>query len=204
MDSGINDAYKQIVENEFPKFINFLERVMKLNHWGFKQTFYGVAQEFAPSIIYDLNGCRVRFLWYPADPRDGYPTLGIKYGRAHASDNERFIMWNGELCHCWHRVDLVLHYLDGLSPKEAAEKRFEVPPVKDQFIQLNKDHTWSSIEWTARQEVFVWEHYEHRLFDLFDLHHPNLWKQYTLFIRDLFKLIPQNYKLSSPPPENIC
>jgi hypothetical protein len=204
MDSGINKEYQKIVDNEFPEFIKLLERCMNFDRWGFKQTFYGVAEEFAPSVIYDSESCRVRFMWIPADPRDGYTTLGIKYGRLHASNHHRFISWKGKQCHCWHKKDSVLSFLDGLSPEEAVDRRREISPFVDQFAQSNKGHSWSQVEWTARLHSAVWEHYGSQLFELFDLHRPDLWEQYTLFVEEFYRLKPRAFNPSAPPPENIC
>lgn len=204
MDSGINKEYQKIVENEFPEFIKLLERCMSFDRWGFKQTFYGTAQEFAPSVIYDSQSCRVRFLWLTADPRDGYTTLDIKYGRLHASNHQRFMLWNSKKCHCWHNIDLALSFLEGFSPQEAVEKSREISSFVDQFAQINKEHSWSEIEWSARFHSAIWDHYGTRLFDLFDVRHSDSWEQYTNFINEFYRLKPRAFNPSAPPPENIC
>ncbi len=204
MDEGLNKVYEDIVKNEFPGFVQMLERCMNFERWGFKQTFYGLAPEFVPSVIYDSESCRVRFLWYRADPRDGYPTLDIKYGRLHASNHKRFITWNGQWCYCWHDIKMVLNFLDGLHPHEAVKMQNKWPRVIDQFIQSNKGRTWSEIEWTARTHAAVWEHYENRLFDLFDLRHSDLWEQFARFIKEFYRLDPGVLNPSAPWPEKIC
>ncbi len=103
MNDGINSSYKKIVEQEFPGFVQTLESCMSFGKRGFRQTFYVMAPEFAPSLIYDSDSCRVRFIWLRGDIRDGgYPTMSVRYGRLHASDNHRFILWNEQLSHCSH------------------------------------------------------------------------------------------------------
>jgi hypothetical protein len=201
-----NNSLQRIVEQEFPGLVQILESYMDFEKWGFKQSFYGVAQEFPPSIIYESNECRVRFIWLPADIRDGPDSaaLNIKYGRLHASDQQKFMVWDGHNCHCWHNRDIVFNFLDGLSSQEAVEKRYKIPPIKAQFIQQNEGFTGSNIEWGARQESFIWKHYGNRLFDLFDLHRPDLWEQYMLFINECYRLDPGVFNPSAPPPENIC
>jgi hypothetical protein len=208
MNNTISDAhqvaYQKIVEQEFPGLVKLLETRIDFKKWGFRQTFYGIAQEFAPSVIYDSQSCRVRFVWQIADHLDG-PTLNIMYGRLHAPNHQRFMFWNGSYCHCWHNhlVDNVLSFLDGFSPQEAVEKNFEVSYF-NQFAQQNKGHQWSHIEWTIRLHSSIWEHYGDRLFDLFDLHRPDLWEQYMFFVAEFYRLKPPAHNPSAPPPESIC
>src|SRR5258706_3149015 len=205
MNDGINSSYKKIVEQEFPGFVQTLESCMSFGKRGFRQTFYVMAPEFAPSLIYDSDSCRVRFIWLRGDIRDGgYPTMSVRYGRLHALDNHRFILWNEQLSHCWHRIDLALNFLDGMTPQEAVEKRNEWPTVMDQFIQANKGHNWSHIEWTARTHAAVWEYYGNRLFGLFDLRYLDLFDQYMLFIKQFYKLNPGPIDPSQPWSERIC
>jgi hypothetical protein len=205
MENKIKSLQK-IVENEFPELINLLERHMNFDRWGFKQTFYGLSQDFPPSIIYDSKSCRVRFIWLPADVRDGPDSsaLDVRYGRLHASNQQRFMVWNGHNCHSWHSSNIIINFLDGLSPMEAVKKKFKIPPIKDQFIQRNKEYVGSNVEWGVRECAFIWEHYGKRLFDLFDLRSPELWEQYALFIKEFYKLDPGVFNPNSPPPENIC
>jgi hypothetical protein len=204
MNEGMSDSYKKIVEREFPGFVQTLESCIDFKKWGFKQTFYGVAPEFAPSLIYNSDSCRARFVWIRGDERDGgYPTMHIKYGRLHASDNHRFILWDGQLSHCWHRIDHALIFLDGIPSQETVGKRFMIPYIKEKFQQLNKGQTWSMIEWLARQEAFIWDHYGSRLFNLFDLRHLEIWEQFVSFIDEFYKLNPGTYS-STPLPERIC
>jgi hypothetical protein len=101
MNNITSAPYQKIVEREFPGLVKLLETHINFEKWGFRQTFYGVSQEFAPSLIYDSQRCRVRFIWQIADHRDG-PTLAIRYGRLHAPNHQRFMSWNESYCHCWH------------------------------------------------------------------------------------------------------
>ncbi|SRR5258706_5234869 len=207
MNNNISDAhqvaYQNIVEQKFPGLVKLLETHIDFEKWGFRQTFYGIAQEFAPSVIYDSQGCRVRFVWQIADHQDG-PTLDIRYGRLHAPNHQRFMVWNGIDCHCWHHLlDNVLSFLDGLSPQEAVEKNREMAYI-NQFAQQNKGNQWPHIEWTVRLHSSIWEHYEHHLFDLFDFRYPDLWEKYTQFNREYYRLKPRAYNPSAPLPESIC
>jgi hypothetical protein len=206
MQSGINESFKRLAEEKLPGLVQTLESCMNFEKWGFEQSFYGLAEEFAPSVIYDSNKCRVRFAWLPADIRDGpdSATLYIVYGRLHASNQQRFMMWNGRKCHCWHKSNMMIKFLDGLSPQEAVTKRFKSEPIREQFSELNKGHKWSNVEWAARQDSFLWKHYGNRLFDLLDLRHPELWEQYVLFVKKFYQLDPGLFNPSQPGPELIC
>ena len=123
MNNTISAAYQKIVEQELPGLVKLLETRMNFEKWGFTQSFYGAAQEFNPSVIYDSRSCRVRFVWLSADLRDGpdSATLDITYGRLHASNQQRFMIWNGSKCLCWHNLDNTFWFLDGLSPQEAVK-----------------------------------------------------------------------------------
>jgi len=204
MNDEVRDAYQKIIEKEFPNFVQILETCVDFRKWGFKQTFYGIAEEFAPSIIYDSASCRVRFEWNRGEPKDGYNILRIRYGRLHAPDDRRFIIWNGRLSHCWHQLNLALNFLDGLSPNEAVERQNKWPYVIDQFIQANKGRTWSEMEWTARAHATVWEHYGHSLFHLFDLHYPDTWEQFAYFVKEFYRLNPGAHDPNEPFPELVC
>jgi len=202
MNKKTRDYYREVVERELPAFIQILESCLDFDKWGFKRSFYGLAPELSPCVIYDSDSCRVKFCWAPGDMRDE-SYMHVWYGRLHASDDELFILWNGYPSHCWHAINKILNFLDGLSPQEAVEKRNKRPVVMEQFIQANKGDNWSEVEWTARLHAAVWEHYGNRLFDLLDLHHSELWDQYTSFTRNFYELNP-GVNLNEPLPERIC
>jgi len=205
---GTTASYKKLADEKLPELVQILESHVPFEKWGFKQSFYGVAEEFCPSVIYNSSKCRVRFVWLPADMRDGpdSATLNILYGRLHGSNHQRFRMWKGRKCHCWHNLylDRIYHFLDGLAPQEAVNKTYELPLFIRQFNQLNKDTGWSNFEWAIRQTSMIWVYYGNRLFDLFDLHRPDLWDQYTLFIKEFYQLSPSVFNPSAPPREAIC
>lgn len=206
MQSGINEAYKKLAEEKLSELVQLLETCMNFEKWGFTQSFYGLAEEFVPSVIYNSDKCRIRFGWIPADMRDGpdSATLYIRYGRLHASNQKRFMIWNGINCHCWHALHDTFGFLDGLSPQEAVDKSRDVSRFVDEFARLNKGHGWSNIEWSARLHSATWENYGNRLFDLFDLRRPDLWEQYRQFLVEFYGLKPFHHDPSAPLRENVC
>lgn len=205
---GTTASFKRLATEELLKLMKMLESHVPFEKWGFRQSFYGVSEEFVPGIIYDSDKCRVRFGWIPSDLRDGpdSATLNILYGRLHAQNHQRFKIWEGRQCYCWHNlfIDKIYHFLDGLSPQETVNKEYELPGFISQFNELNKDSGWSNIEWSIRQTSLIWEYYGSRLFDLFDLRHPDLWEQYTNFLREFYQLSPEVFHPSAPPGENVC
>ena len=135
MDKKVQDRFEEIERNRFPQFFQMLERNLDLKRWGFQQTFSGIAGHFCPSVIYDSDVCRVRFLWYESDPL-GTPTVLVRYGRLHAPIDHRYMTWNGQKCYCWHNPRMAFHFLDGLSPQEAVNNRYEKPLALDKISQL--------------------------------------------------------------------
>ena len=205
---GITKAYKELADQELPGLAKLLESIIDFDSFGFTKSYCGVAKEFMPSIIYNSDKCRVRFSQLPADLRDGpdSATLHILYGRLHASIHSKYRMWRKRKCHCWHNLllDRIFQFLDGLSPQEAVNNKYELPIFLSQFNQVNIDSGWSNIEWAVRQTSLIWDYYGNRLFDLFDLSRPDLWERYSIFIKDFYRLCPSILNPSAPPREDIC
>jgi len=197
--------HREIAIKEFPKFTEMLESILNLKRWGFQKTLSGTSTRFPPSIIYDSQWCRVRFLWPVPDIRDREASIHILYGRLHAPNDAEMILWNGEQCFCWHDIDLVLHFLDGRSPEDVAYKDYDLPGVMKKFYD-SKDRRWSQREWLVRMHEKVWEHYGIRFFEFFDLHRPDLWSRYIRFVKEFRRLKESGSKTQygGPWPSNIC
>jgi len=183
------ERYRDIVNNDFPQLIQMLERVMDFKRWGFRQTFAGVSEQFTPSIIYDSEKCRVRFLWYAPDVRDE-PTIYVRYGRAHALNNQRYITRDGQQCYCWHNHRMALHFLEGLTPQEAMNNRYKWPRTLEKWEQSISAKGLPAVEGQVRIHAALWDHYGERLFNLFDLRHPELWDKCILFMKACYKIDP--------------
>jgi len=77
--------YQNILRAEFPSLIQMFESTIDFKRWGFRRTFVGVVVQLPPSVIYDSEWCKVRFMWQASDRRDGDgPKITILYGRLHA------------------------------------------------------------------------------------------------------------------------
>lgn len=136
--------------------------------------------------------------------------MHIYYGRTHALNDKWVMDWNGEDCHCWHNDLDALRFLDGLSPQEAVDQlrvHGQQPHIAEQFRRsalgkkLDRDY---HAEWMARMQATIWEHYGQRLFELFDVRHPELWKQYGRFIAEFHKISGSKAIPGFPSDNKIC
>jgi hypothetical protein len=196
---------KEFIKKEFPKFIETLEQCLNFKRWGFQMTFYGVSTKFPPSVIYDSEWCRVRFLIPIPDWRDRESTIHIRYGRLHAPNDEELILNDGEYCYCWHDIGLALEFLELVAPQQAANKNFASQSVIKGFMD-SIDPNLHQLEWLTKTHALIWDHYGKRFFELFDLRTPNLWKQYDEFVKEFraIKVTKSTRHYGGPWPANIC
>jgi hypothetical protein len=180
--------YEDLLRTERAKYLQILEQIIDFKMWGFKQTFVGAATPQPWCVIYDSEWCRVCFTWNIEDRRD-YPISHVYYGRLHAPSNEYVILWNGKNCYCWHDIRLALFFLDNVSWQDtaAARKEFKLPTAEEKFRQTSTGKGWSQPEWMARMHLAFWKQYDKKLFELFDLRHPDLWEKYTKFLEEYHK-----------------
>ena len=186
-----------------------VERFLPFQQWGFTQNarFFGqsenrmvIHEKWAiPIVIYDSDYCRVKFLF---DQEDRDFPLRVHYGRLHAPDDEWLMKWNGEDCYCWHDIYTALKFLDGNTPREALEKSHIRPEGLKEFRYVKRQDIDNQPEWDARIHAKFWGYYGNRLFELFDLRHPELWEQYTQFIKEYYNL--QFRSDDNPRLDQIC
>ena len=186
------------------KMIQLANEFLPLKRWSFHQSAY-LPKEHS-QVFYDSEWCRLNFVWSGWDVYVG-DMISIYYGRLHAPNDKDVTTWNGEECYCWHRINEPLLFLDGLSPIEAVEhsKYGQLPDVMAVFdkSELGRSLTHKQPEWLVRMHAAIWEHYGQRLFELFDLRRPDLWKQYTGFI-GLYYEIEGSIKDMMPPQDKVC
>lgn len=194
--------YGDVIKNEFPKLIEIFEGCLDFNHWGFKLTHTGILPQYLPYIIYESERCKIRFSWRQ-DRSYEESMISISYGRSHAPLDQNFMIWNGQKCWCWHRVERILNFLDGLSPTDTNNRELIMPQSINDFYQSNKDRGWIQPEFSARSEAFLWNRYGQRLFDLFDLHRPDLWNEYIKFLKDYYTNRGEQNKLKRIPPSPV-
>jgi hypothetical protein len=199
------DAYKQ----KSQELLQLVERFMDLKRWSFQCSYINYSNmKLPPTVIYNSEWCRVKFYSNGWD-LFGKESIGVYYGRVHASNEKWFIPWHGKNHLCWHSVVEALNFLDGLTPQEAVNllpsgewsrviNQFKVSEVGQRLLSV------SDAEWTLGMQSFVWEHYGTRLFELFDLRHPDLWRQYENFIEAYHTINRTSYTRGYPMPDEIC
>lgn len=200
MNSTDNEQY----QGQCQEMVQLATAFLPLEFWNFHLS-ARIPQTYS-IVIYDSDWCRVKFMWHGKELYVGN-TIGIYYGRLHALNDNTIMIWNNEVCHCWHRIENALRFLDGMSPREAVEDSNRRPRIMEQFQQSELGKSLTGVrrqpEWLMRMHAAVWKHYGQPLFELFDLRRPDLWEQYTLFISEFYEikgLIPD----ITPAEDKIC
>ena len=188
-------------EKEYTELVELIESCLDFQKWGFKPTYSSPLDISFPYVIYDSEWCRVMFKHMGGDYPGQWSEMSVYYGRSHAPNDDSFMIWNGETCWCWHSIqEYALNFLDGLSPEKAIEMKYK-PRVMKQFQQ---SETWKSIthipERIARTHAVAWDYYGQRLFELFDLRRPDLWKRYVPFLIEAHILEDENEKRKNRQP----
>jgi hypothetical protein len=194
MISTISDEY--IVSNEFPNILQAIEKFLKPQDRGFELVYAGLVPNRRPAILYQSSQCKMR-IHCRRDRDYSSIELSISYGRLHAPRDEDTMEWNGKKCLCWHRLTLspLLFFLDGLSPAKAVELKFGRTKVEADFLASSRKE-WSVPEHWARRHAMLWEHYDQRLFNLFDLNRPDLWEEYATFLKEYYEMDTKTNKSS--------
>jgi hypothetical protein len=188
--------------------VQMIEGNLDMKLWGFHLTFTDFIKAGNLVAIYDSQWCRISFMFVrQRTPQDD--ELTIEYGRLHALNDEPYMEWQGEKCHCWHNIIDPLRFLDGLLPSEAVQQakiKKQSPAIVENYRQSELGKTLFD-EYPPKSSIVMhsvlWKHYGQRLFELFDLRKPDLWEQYRKFVKEYYKLL--GIKASyGPPYENVC
>jgi len=160
---------------------------LNLSKRGFRVSFQA---EESTKVIFNSEWCRLKVSQRHPSPNIKDDELHVLYGRLHAPNEEAYMMLNGEKHHCWHRTDLLcLFFLDGYSPYDVESEFDSVPLIKkyresEEGSRLRQEYT---SEYLFRVEALIWEQYDQRLFDLFDVRHLDLWDAYRDFLEKFYK-----------------
>jgi hypothetical protein len=175
---------------------------LDLDEWGFKESFRASKPG---KLIYDSEWCRLSLIWGGWDPLGGN-SISIYYGRLHAPEENAMMIWNGEECYCWHRVELALHFLDGHTA-ESASKTIYTHPLIEQYKRSELGQSLKGKrrqpEWLVQKHVIIWQHYGKRIFELFDLRRPDLWEDYRQFLKEVYDIKGRSPNIK-PPPDKVC
>lgn len=184
-----NLSKRQVQTNKFQECLGILARHINFEDWGFRQGY--IQPDKYPTIIYDSEWCRVKFVFDGSgDQHDHRTYLRVYYGRLHAPSNNSFMLVNKEEHWCWHNDDLVLNFIDGLSPEEAIQEKYN-PRAVAQYKESDLATTLynlSPAEWTAGMAAQIWKEYGQRLFEVFDLRRPDLWDRYKIFVNEMYAI----------------
>ena len=189
--------------DRYSECIHLIQEHINFEKWGFEQTHISQKHGY-PKIIYDSEWCRVKFSYRSyGEMHDQSDVLEIMYGRLHAADKEDSILWNGEPHLCWHHISLALCFLDGMSTEEAAKALWNHPIIAE-YKKSKEMQNISQPNKESEMHAIIWEKYEHRLFELFDLRRPDLWGKYSVFIKEVYEIIGFKYYGHGVPREKIC
>jgi hypothetical protein len=134
------------------------------------------------------------------------------------------MIWNGEECYCWYHhgdLHLLLYFLDGLSVHEASDNEIRLsydkrPRTWHPLVQALDDSMKNPNETGTKEQVFgqylkfhrsIWDRYELRFFELFDLRRPDLWENYRKFLRAVYEPEEQEFKekgIHRLPRHQVC
>jgi hypothetical protein len=192
-------SYEEIVKKEFPLLIQTLERHLDFNLWGFKIVHSGMLSQNPPYIIYQSEQCLIRFSWRQDRPYVE-PAIYCTYGRLHAPFDEDAMVWNRRKYYCWHALNGILNFLDGLSPTEISISGYVAPRALRGFYESNKGNIGSLGEYTAKLQASIWNHYGKQFFDLLDLRRPDLWERYSIFLKKYHEHSDEQAKLEGHRP----
>jgi hypothetical protein len=194
-------------EKSHQYLVQLVESNLELDRWGFKKSYSLISVNDLPTVIYNSEWCRLRFVFNKGIQRSS-DELAVCYGRLHAPNSsvEDIAILNGENCYCWHRVESVINFLDGVSPQEAVDQmrvHHQWPRLIEQFRQLEEWKEKTQPEQQVIINAAIWENYGQSFFNLFDLRRPDLWEKYTQFIKEFFKIKVLNPDIT-PPRDQIC
>jgi hypothetical protein len=114
------------------------------------------------------------------------------------------MLWEGEECRCWHRVEHALHFLDSRTPAEVAKLQYS-HFIVDLFYEQDMQQKFNrrQPEWLGEMHRTIWQHYGPRLFDLFDLQNRELWQQYRQFLQSVYDIAGRKPR-PGPPLDKVC
>lgn len=182
------------------EMVRISEEILTLPSKGFGESFRAAQPGI---LIYDSEWCRIRLFWEGWDYGRGN-SINIRYGRLHAANEGTKILWNGERCHCWHRVEHALHFLDGRTATDVVKLGFSHTVISPFYKQeVLEKFNRQQPEWLAQMHVTIWQQYGKRLFDLFDLRQPDLWRAYRQFLKEVYDIAGRIPEIN-PPMDNVC
>lgn len=191
--------------NPIEEMSRIAQSFLGLSMWGFKESYRAAQSAKSGNLIYDSQLCRVNLVWGGWDYGSGN-SITIYYGRLHAPNEDTTMIWQSEECHCWHRFELALHFLDEQT-SEYASKMMYTHNLIEQYKQSELGQSLTGRrrqpEWLAKMHDTIWRHYGNRFFELFDLRRPALWERYRLFLSEVYDIKGRSPRIK-PPLDKVC
>jgi hypothetical protein len=190
----------EIVKDPIEYILQLAHSILPINKWGFKESYRS-----SKEIILNSEWCRINFVWSGWDMYGGN-TISMYYGRHHAPNDSTRMTWSGAECHCWHREELALHFLDGHTPENAATMISSHPTIqkyRQSELGQSLSNTRRQPEWLIHLQVEIWEQYAPELFEVFDLRRPGLWNRYQKFIKEIYDIKGRSPNIH-PPLDQVC
>jgi hypothetical protein len=180
------------------KFIDYVEIDLSPESWGFHEH---IRLPNNLTAIYDSEFCRVKCVLAPSDFGPVYATH-IFYSRLHAPDNQQYIKWNNENCLCWHSniMELTLPFIEGIAPQQLVENSGDIRKSLEKALNVFPS---DQIEYPLMLHSRIWEKYGRKLFSIFDLREPELWKEYSKYSNEYNEFHQKKWKVSYVI-EKIC
>ena len=186
--------------NPNQEMIRIAQSILDLPSRKFTETYRSIKPG---KIIFDSVWCRLSLIWGGWDYGGGN-SMHIRYGRLHAPNEQTVMSWNSEECHCWHRPEHALHFLDGRTPASAAELNYSHPITSPFYSEeIRQKYRRRQPEWTAQMHLAIWQNYGTRLFELFDLRRPDFWKEYQQFLKDVYDIAGRIPEIK-PSLDKVC
>lgn len=185
--------------NPMEQIAHMAHNLLNLSSWHFKESYRSTDPG---KIIFNSEWCRINLIWGGWDNENGI-SIDIRYGRLHAPNDKAVMIWNGEDCRCWHRVEYGLHFLDKRTPAETAKINYSHPITLPFYEEDARLKFSSQPEWLAKMHTTIWQQYGTRLFELFDLRRTNLWQEYRHFLKEVYD-VAGRIPAIKPPLDKVC
>jgi hypothetical protein len=186
--------------NPINEMVRIADNLLNLKSYGFELSYQ---DEKSSKLVFQSEWCKISLTWEGWDYGVGN-SMQILYGRLHASNDKNMMIWNGDECRCWHRVEYPLHFLDKQTPVDVARLRLS-HPTTDPFYEaeITEKFYRRQPEWLAEMHSAVWQQYGQQLFELFDLRRPDLWQQYQQFLKEVYDITGRKPR-PGPPMDKVC
>ena len=169
--------------------IELIERYLPLGKWNFRESSRYFDNKIYPIVIYDSQICRIE-IFHHVIGRRSEKLIVVQYGSLEVPDKADSLRVNHKNNYhlYWHSIRFPLYFLDGLSPRKAYHEKDPIFIKEFKQSEVAREINYSAKKSLAMHAA-IWESYGSRLFTLFDTSNTSLWRQYSTFIREYWKVL---------------